>query len=154
MKSLTHAAQAIADEINLTKARLQQLETGLAAVQTLMAGEVPSRVKLPADLLAVAGKRGAKAAKGKGKGNTGKPRNSSGLPATGTEFWFGVLGTGKKTMNEIVDGALKKLKLDESARKVILARATSWLYPAIKAGTVKPAGKKGDLKAYQTAAEK
>jgi len=149
MKSLNHAAKAIEQEIQLTKARLDQLETGLAAVRTLMAGEVPSRVKLPAALLSL-GKRGAKAAKG---GKTGRPRNTSGLPATGSEFWFGVLGSSKKTMNDIVDGALKKLKLDDSARKVILARATSWLYPAIKAGTIKPAGKKGDLKAYQVAGE-
>lgn len=148
MKSLNNAAKAIEQEIQLTKARLDQLETGLAAVRTLMAGEVPSRVKLPAALLGL-GKRGAKA----GKGKTGKPRNTSGLPATGSEFWFGVLGSGKKTMNDIVDGALKKLKLDDTARKVILARATSWLYPAIKAGTIKPAGKKGDLKAYQVAGE-
>lgn len=149
MKSLNHAAKAIEQEIQLTKARLDQLETGLAAVRTLMAGEVPSRVKLPAALLGL-GKRGAKAAKG---GKTGRPRNTSGLPATGSEFWFGVLGSGKKTMNDIVDGALKKLKLDDTARKVILARATSWLYPAIKAGTIKQAGKKGDLKAYQVAGE-
>ena len=81
----------------------------------------------------------------------GKPRSKSGLPATGAEFWFGVLGSGKKTMNEIVEGALKKLKLDDSARKVIAARATSWLYPAIKAGTVVPAGEKRDHKAYRAA---
>jgi hypothetical protein len=81
----------------------------------------------------------------------GATRVRTGLPATGSEFWFGVLGSGKKTMNDLVQGSLKKLELDETARKTMAARATSWLYPALKIGTVKAAGKKGDLKAYQRA---
>ena len=131
MKRLAQVEKSIHTEIAQTKAHLAQLEAAYVTITGLLQGKPVSSVA-----------KGARA---------GKPRNKSGLPATGAEFWFGVLGSGKKTMNEIVEGALKKLKLDDSARKVIAARATSWLYPAIKAGTVVPAGEKRDHKAYQAA---
>lgn len=129
MKKLAQVEKSIQIEIAQTKAQLAQLEAAYATISGLLQGKPLNGT--------------AKASR------AGKPRNKSGLPATGSEFWFGVLGRGKKTMNGIVEGALKKLKLDDSARKVIAARATSWLYPAIKAGTVVPAGQRGDHKAYR-----
>lgn len=82
-----------------------------------------------------------------------KPRAASGLPSTGNDFWYGILGAGKKDMGQIVDEALKKLKIagDAGARKAIAARASSWLYPALREGAVKSAGTVGGLKAYRRA---
>ena len=75
------------------------------------------------------------------------------LPSTGSEFWLGALGAQKRTVPQLVAAALKKLKLegDEAARKAFTARASSWLYPALKAGTVKAAGMVQGLKAYKKA---
>jgi hypothetical protein len=146
MSAIAKAAQSIEAEIALTSARLQQLQAALVSLRSLGGAEaaaVAVAVDLPSAVPTEAPrKRGPK------KGST---RVRTGLPATGTDFWFGILGGSKKTMNDLVEGALRKLELDETARKVIAARATSWLYPAIKGGTVKAAGKKGDLKAYQKA---
>jgi hypothetical protein len=141
MSVLAQAAQSIEAEIAQTTARLAQLQAARASLQSLVGEAEPAQVAQAADAPAPR-KRGPK---------KGVARVRSGLPATGAEFWFGVLGGGKKTMNDLVEGALKKLQLDESARKTMAARATSWLYPAIKAGTVNAAGMKGDLKAYQKA---
>jgi hypothetical protein len=146
MSAITKAAQSIEAEIALTSARLQQLQAALVSLRTLGGAEAaanPGAVELTGAV-----GTGSPRKRGPKKGST---RMRTGLPSTGTEFWFGVMGGSKKTMNDLVDGALKKLELDETARKVIAARATSWLYPAIKIGTVKAAGKKGDLKAYQKA---
>lgn len=141
MSALVKAAQSIEVEIAQTQARLQQLQAALAAIHQLSNAQVPVRAQIPVELPVERTPKTRRAGK----------RKSSGLPATGNEFWFGVLGSGKKTMGDIVDGALKKLQLDESARKTLLARATSWLYPSIKSGTIKAAGKKGKFKAYQAA---
>ena len=48
------------------------------------------------------------------------------LPATGAELWLKCVGSKKVTVAQITDAALKKLKLDDSARAVIATRAKAW----------------------------
>lgn len=73
------------------------------------------------------------------------------LPATGAEFWLKCLGRKKVTVAQLADAALKKLKLDDSAKNVMATRAKTWAYSAVKKGTLLEAGMRDGAKLYQLA---
>ncbi len=73
------------------------------------------------------------------------------VPATGKAVWLAALGKKKLTVEEIVDAAMANLDLPDAVRPVISNRATAWLYPAIKAGTIQQAGTKDGRLAYRLA---
>jgi hypothetical protein len=173
MDSISQASETIKAEIFRTRARLQQLEAAYASLSEIGAfsnGHAGNGanlngsaiVEIEEGLVTVSAEANdtetvvgipvpveVKATVRKSR----KQRATSGLPSTGSEFWYGVLGAGKKNMAQIVGAALKKLKVDgdEAAKKALAARASSWLYPALKEGVVKPAGKVEGLKAYRRA---
>lgn len=74
------------------------------------------------------------------------------LPATGAELWLKCMGRKKVTIAQLVDAALKKLKLDDSARDVIATRAKAWAYIATKKGALVVVGDRNGSKLYQLAA--
>lgn len=76
------------------------------------------------------------------------------LPATGAELWLKCLGRKKVTVAQLADAALKKLKLDDSARPVITTRAKAWVYLAAKKGALVDAGLRDGSKLYQLAPAK
>lgn len=73
------------------------------------------------------------------------------LPATGAELWLKCLGRKKVTVAQLADAALKKLKLDDSAREIITTRAKAWTYIAAKKGALVVAGTRDGSKLYQLA---
>lgn len=73
------------------------------------------------------------------------------LPATGAELWLKCLGRKKVTIAQLADAALKKLKLDDSAKNVITTRAKAWAYSAVKKGDLVVAGTRDGSKLYQIA---
>jgi|GEM_PF-1450189 len=73
------------------------------------------------------------------------------LPATGAELWLKCLGRKKVTVAQLADAALKKLKLDDSAREVITTRAKAWTYITTKKGALVVAGTRDGSKLYQLA---
>jgi hypothetical protein len=73
------------------------------------------------------------------------------LPATGAEFWLKCLGRKKSTVAQLADAALKKLKLDDSAKNVLATRAKAWAYMAVKKGDLIEAGMRDGSKLYQLA---
>ena len=73
------------------------------------------------------------------------------LPATGAEFWLKCLGRKKSTVAQLADAALKKLKLDDSAKNVLATRAKAWAYMAVKKSDLIEAGMRDGSKLYQLA---
>jgi hypothetical protein len=73
------------------------------------------------------------------------------LPATGAELWLKCLGRKKATVAQLADAALKRLKLDESAKNVMATRAKAWVYIATKKGTLVVVGDRDGAKLYQLA---
>jgi hypothetical protein len=73
------------------------------------------------------------------------------LPATGAEFWLKCLGRKKSTVAQLADAALKKLKLDDSAKNVLATRAKAWAYMAVKKSYLIEAGMRDGSKLYQLA---
>jgi len=73
------------------------------------------------------------------------------LPATGADLWLKCLGRKKVTVAQLADAALKKLKLDDSAKEVITTRAKAWTYIATKKGALVVAGTRDGSKLYQLA---
>ena len=76
------------------------------------------------------------------------------LPSTGAELWLKCIGRKKVTVIQIADAALKKLKLDESAKQVIATRAKAWVYAAAKKGDLIEVGMRDGSKLYQLAPTK
>ena len=76
------------------------------------------------------------------------------LPATGAEFWLKCLGRKKATVAQLADAALKKLKLDDSAKNTMTTRAKAWAYSAVKKGDLIEAGMREGSKLYQVAPDK
>ena len=76
------------------------------------------------------------------------------LPSTGAELWLKCIGSKKVTVIQITDAALKKLKLDDSAKQVIATRAKAWVYAAAKKGDLIEAGMRDGSKLYQLASAK
>ncbi len=73
------------------------------------------------------------------------------LPATGGEFWLKCLGRRKSTVSQLADAALKKLKLEDSAKSVMATRAKAWAYTAVKKGDLIEAGMRDGSKLFQLA---
>ena len=73
------------------------------------------------------------------------------LPATGGEFWLKCLGRRKATVAQLADAALKKFKLDDSAKSVMATRAKAWAYTAVKKGDLVEAGMRDGSKLFQLA---
>lgn len=73
------------------------------------------------------------------------------LPATGGEFWLKCLGRKKATVAQLADAALKKLKLDDSAKSVMVTRVKAWAYSAVKKGALIEAGMHDGSKLFQLA---
>ena len=73
------------------------------------------------------------------------------LPATGAEFWLKCLGRKKATVAQLADAALKKLKLEDSAKNVMATRVKAWAYSACKKGHLMEAGMRDGSKLYQLA---
>ncbi len=73
------------------------------------------------------------------------------LPATGADLWAKCMGRRKVTITQIADAALKKLKLDDSARTVITGRTKTWVYAAAKKGQLVIAGERDGAKLYKLA---
>jgi hypothetical protein len=59
------------------------------------------------------------------------------------------MGKRRHTLNELVDKAITTLSVPEDARDTLYNRLNSWLYPAVKAGTLVAAGDKAGLKAFK-----
>jgi hypothetical protein len=76
------------------------------------------------------------------------------LPSTGAELWLSCLARKKLSLGELVDEALKKLDLDETAREVITNRAGAWLYAAINKGVLMPVGTRDGHKLYKRVSSK
>ena len=74
------------------------------------------------------------------------------LPATGAELWLKCIGRKKVTIAQLADIALKKLKLDDSAKEVIATRVKAWAYIATKKGALVVVGDRNGSKLYQLAA--
>jgi hypothetical protein len=74
------------------------------------------------------------------------------LPATGAKLWLKCIGRKKVSVAQIADAALKKLKLDDSAKDVITSRVKVWAYLAVKKGELVVAGTRDGAKLYQLAA--
>jgi hypothetical protein len=73
------------------------------------------------------------------------------LPATGGEFWLKCLGRRKATVAQLAEAALKKLKLDDSAKNVMATRAKAWAYTTVKKGDLIEAGMRDGSKLFQLA---
>ena len=73
------------------------------------------------------------------------------LPATGAELWLKCLGRKKVTVAQLAEAAMKKLKLDDSAKEAITTRAKAWAYIATKKGALVVAGTRDGSKLYQLA---
>jgi hypothetical protein len=174
MSSIRSAIHAIEKEISTSESRLAQLEFALKAlksfgehsepvakaptakkraVATVGAVEVAAGADGEAVPVAVEEEAVAEAPKKKKKRGRKSGAEASSFPSTGSEFFFSILGERRKTMNDLVEGAARKLEVaDEAGLKILRARITSWLYPGIKAGKIVAAGDKDKLKAYKRAA--
>jgi hypothetical protein len=169
MTAIRSAIHAIEAEIATSKARLIQLESALKSLKPFheqvepapkakkeaavaeAAVDSTSPVDVEAETEAVgAAETDAPTKKKRGR-KPGAPAAT--FPKTGSEFFYSVLGNQRKTMNDLVEGAARKLGVeDQAGMKILRARITSWLYPAIKAGHIGDAGVKNDLKAYKLTA--
>ncbi len=179
MQTLVEAASHIAQEIERTRQHLTNLEQALAGLKPLITVDavtetltfaMPSTAQPIEDLSVVNAEAPARkkakpklTIKAKVKNTqTGKPKvitpppvvEPVKLPATGATLWIKCIGRKKSSVNQIVDAALKKLKLDDSARVAITNRATSWAIGAAKKGILVTVGTRDGYKLYQLAATK
>jgi hypothetical protein len=181
MQTLFEAANHIAQEIERTRQHLINLEQALEGLKPLITVDaatatltysMPARAQPVEDLSVVnAEARAVKKTKAKAavKTKTEKPKAVKAkavepkvavpepvvaaikLPSTGAELWLKCLGRKKASVNQIVDAALKKLKLDDSARAAIANRAAAWANAAEKKGVLVAAGTRDGYKLYQLA---
>jgi hypothetical protein len=181
MQTLFEAANHIAQEIERTRQHLTNLEQALEglkplitvdAATTTLTYSMPAQAQPVEDLSVVNAETTATKktrAKSTAKTKTEKPKTvkaravkakvavpepvaeSVKLPSTGAELWFKCLGRKKASVNQIVDAALKKLKLDDSAKAVMATRAKAWAYSAVKKGELIEAGMRDGSKLYQLA---
>jgi len=181
MQTLFEAANHIAQEIERTRQHLLNLEQALEGLKPLITVDaatttvtyaISSQAQPVEDLSVVNAKvkskrktqskpteeakpEGAKAAKAKvPKAKAVEAKVAAEpvkLPATGADLWLKCLGRKKVTVAQLADAALKKLKLDDSAREVITTRAKAWTYIATKKGDLVVAGTRDGSKLYQLA---
>ena len=176
MQTLFEAASHIAQEIERTRQHLTNLEQALEGLKPLITvdaatatltfsissqaqpvedlsvldAEVPSKKKTKSKSTVKFDGDNFKASKAKivVPETQAEPIK---LPATGAELWLKCLGRKKVTVAQLADAALKKLKLDDSARNVIVTRAKAWTYSAVKKGGLIEAGMRDGSKLYQLA---
>ncbi len=181
MQTLFEAANHIAQEIERTRQHLTNLEQALEGLKPLITVDaatatltysMPAQAQPVEDLSVVNAETTATKktrAKSTVKTKAEKPKTvkakavkakvavpepvaeSVKLPSTGAELWFKCLGRKKASVNQIVDAALKKLKLDDSAKTVMATRAKAWAYSAVKKGELIEAGMRDGSKLYQLA---
>jgi len=181
MQTLFEAANHIAQEIERTRQHLMNLEQALEGLKPLITvdaatttvtyalssqaqpvedlsvvnAKVKSKRKTQSKPTEEAKPEGAKAAKAKvPKAKAVEAKVAAEpvkLPATGADLWLKCLGRKKATVAQLADAALKKLKLDDSAREVITTRAKAWTYIATKKGDLVVAGTRDGSKLYQLA---
>ncbi|WP_293603305.1 hypothetical protein [Polaromonas sp. UBA4122] len=163
MQPLLEAASHITQEIERTRQRLANLEQALEGLRPLITLEaataaVPytatTRTEHVEDISFVLAQVSADEIikpkhVTKTKAKPGKGAQPAKLPSTGTELWLSCLARKKLSLGELVDEALKKLDLDETAREVITNRAGAWLYAAINKGVLIPAGTRDGHKLYK-----
>ena len=182
MQTLFDAANHIALEIERTRQHLINLEQALEGLKPLITVDaatttvlytLASQAQPVEDLsvinaavpakknskskLAVGSKTGkTKAVKTKAtKAKADTPEAAAApvkLPATGAELWLKCIGRKKVTIAQLADIALKKLKLDDSAKEVIATRVKAWAYIATKKGALVVVGDRNGSKLYQLAA--
>ena len=181
MQTLFEAANHIAQEIERTRQHLINLEQALEGLKPLITvdaatttltfaissqtqpieelsivnAEVKAKRKTKAKLTVKPKAEEPKAAKAKTKKAktvvSAPVSEVVKLPATGAELWLKCIGRKKATVAQIADAALKKLKLDDSARAVIASRAKAWTYMAAKKGDLIEVGMRDGSKLYQLA---
>jgi hypothetical protein len=134
-------------EIVATRQRLDELETALAAIAPLAGDgdEAPGQGRKGRGAGARKGAKPGKRAKANGKAQR------EDLPATGSDVWLGIIGEGQKTAAEMVDAAMRKLKIEDGARRKIYSRASNWLNGAVKKSLVSVAGQRNGINVYQKA---
>lgn len=164
MQPLIEAAHLIAQEIERTRQHLANLEQALEGLKPLITidaatatlpyasttGAQPIEdVSIVQERTSMAGNSKPKV-KSTNKAVKAKPlAKTAELPATGAELWLACFGRKKLGLGELVDAAMLKLELDESARAVITNRAGAWLYAAVKKGVLVPAGTRDGIKLFK-----
>lgn len=157
MQPLLEAASHIAQEIERTRQRLANLEQALEGLRPLITLDAATtalpytastRTEHVEDISFVLAQVSVDEII-KPKAKPGKRAKPAKLPSTGAELWLSCLARKKLSLGELVDEALKKLDLDETAREVITNRAGAWLYAAIKKGVLIPAGTRDGHKLYK-----
>nr|WP_319563723.1 hypothetical protein [uncultured Rhodoferax sp.] len=179
MQTLFEAASHIAQEIERTRLYLTNLEQALEGLKPLITADAAtttltfsiSSLAQPVEDLSVVNAEvpAKKTAKSKltVKAKAEKPKATKEkvvmsepvaepvkLPATGAELWLKCLGRKKATVAQLTDVALKKLKLDDSAKNVMATRAKAWAYTAVKKGDLIEVGMRDGSKLYQLAPAK
>jgi hypothetical protein len=164
MKSIFDAANSLSLEIERTRQHLAQLEQALAGLKPLLA-RADSTKLLPLNIgnfnksaidvaplkahvinaETVSVKPSTKKKRLKAEVEIKAPAE---LPKTGSELWLGCVGKKKFTLVELVDLAIKKLELDDTARVVITNRAGAWVYSSIKKGVLTTAGVRDGVKLF------
>jgi len=144
-------ASQLRNEIEITRARLERLEAACASLEALSQSEQ----RAPGKRAKTVQNPVEKKTRGRPKGSRRQKRTPEvprpKLPATGGDFWLSVLGDGQKTGLEIVNEALTRLQLDDTARDAMYSRAGNWFNTAIKKGLVVVAGEREGARVYQHA---
>jgi hypothetical protein len=176
MQTLFEAASHIAQEIERTRQHLANLEQALDGLKPLITVDAATTTQVftitsqaqPVEDLSVVNAEVTTKKKAKSKfsvkANAEKPKVTKAkvvvpepvaepvkLPATGAALWLKCLGRKKVTVSQLADVALKKLKLDASAKNVIATRAKAWAYSAVKKGDLIEVGMRDGSKLYQLA---
>jgi hypothetical protein len=159
MQTLFEAANQISQEIERTRAHLVNLENALAGLKPLMGIDVASPALGYATAQAVQdisfvqahviNAETVKPKRAERSEKTLKVTNPKRLPATDAAFWMACFGRKNLGLAELVDTALNKLELKESARDAIKTRASAWLYGAIRKGGIKTVATRDGKKLYQ-----
>jgi hypothetical protein len=164
MQPLIEAAHLIAQEIERTRQHLANLEQALEGLKPLITIDAATATlpyasttgAQPIEDVSIVQERNPTAGKSKPKvkitNKAAKAKSlakTTELPSTGAELWLACFGRKKLGLGELVDAAMLKLELDESARAVITNRAGAWLYAAVKKGVLVPAGTRDGTKLFK-----
>jgi hypothetical protein len=164
MKSIFDAANALTQEIERTRQHLAHLENALTGLKPLMG------IDASATMLSLGGKQIAQSVDDasplvarvinaetvKVKTSVKRARSQkekeiiepAKVPATGADLWLSCIGRKKFSVVELVDLAIKKLELDDTARVVVTNRAGAWLHAAVKKGILTNAGTRDGSRLY------
>ena len=164
MKSIFDAANALTQEIERTRQHLAHLENALTGLKPLMgidasatmfslgSTQIAQSVDDASPLVArvinaetVKVKTSVKKVRAQRKKEIIEPAK---VPATGADLWLSCIGRKKFSVLELVDLAIKKLELDDTARVVVTNRAGAWLHAAVKKGILTNAGTRDGSRLY------